>query len=89
MRRPLREIQCSSHPGVYISLSWDRRTNSYQLSIDHRAADGSGYGHRLAGAKFSGNSILLQERRLDKQTADQIRSYLDLVQEEISEGEHA
>jgi len=59
---------------IYISVDRDQLTRGIQISIN----DGNG-GYRIAGPKYSGNSIELKRHILTKNDADEIRSYLDKV----------
>jgi hypothetical protein len=54
-----------------------RRTSVLQMSINRRAADGTGDGYRLAGPSFNGTGEMLLRRELTGQDAREIRDYLD------------
>lgn len=56
-----------------------RRTSVLQLSINRRAADGTGDGYRLAGPSFNGTGEMLLKRELTGEDAREIRGYLDDV----------
>jgi hypothetical protein len=71
-----------SKPKITLDLDKDRWTGQFQLSINKRDENGSGDGYRLLGPKYNGSSRTLQSVTLSARDRDEIRAYLDLIEDE-------
>lgn len=68
-----------SERSIILSVEKDGWTGGIQISISDVDINGSGGGYRIAGPKYNGSSTTLKEVKLDYDTAQQIRKYLDKV----------
>ncbi len=66
---------------AYISVDRDKLTGGIQISI----GDDSG-GYRIAGPKYCGSGESLKRHVLTKRDADEIRHYLDRIDDEAKMG---
>lgn len=64
---------------VYISADKDGLTGGVQLSIGVEGDDGGGYGYRLAGPKYSGNSETLRKHFLTESDLQELEQYCKLA----------
>ena len=69
--------------GVYLTVDRDAYTGRVQLGICVLDENGSGHGHRIAGPKYLGAGEVLMKARIDQEAADEIRQYLDLINEAV------
>jgi hypothetical protein len=61
-----------------IYLTVDRRAfdNAFQVSIGEYDEKGGGHGYRIAGPKYDGKGSQLLKKKITKQMAEEIMSYL-------------